>query len=99
MEGQWTLLRNSLKVSRKNLQIKQLSYNGPSFKGTNATTVLKYLLSKNKYKQTKIFIIFKKQTRIISIISQHFLTINCFKSILKTNGIFNYLCKEIIFVF
>ena len=73
--------------------------NGPSCKGTNATTVLKYLLSKNKYKQTKIFIIFKQQTRIISDISQHFLTINCFKLILKTNGILNYLCKEIIFVF
>ena len=53
----------------------------------------------NKYKQTKIFIIFKQQTRIISDISQHFLTINCFKLILKTNGILNYLCKEIIFVF
>ena len=78
-------------------------------KGTNAIVLQVYLLyfpkkkyiynTTNKYKQTKIFIIFKQQTRIISDISQHFLTINCFKLILKTNGILNYLCKEIIFVF
>ena len=78
-------------------------------KGTNAIVQQVYLLyfpKKNTFvtQQTntnkqKYLSFSKKHTRIISIISQHFLTINCFKSILKTNGLFNYFCKEIIFVF
>ena len=45
------------------------------------------------------FVTFQKQIRIISDISKHILTLNCFKPILKTNGIFKYICKEVIFVF
>ena len=57
--------------------------------------ILWMLLSFSKIKLE----LFLTSVRLISDISQHFLTINCFKSILETNGIFNYLCKEIIFVF
>ena len=51
------------------------------------------------WKDNGCFCLLQKQIRIISDISQHFVALNCFKSILETNGIFNYLCNEMIFAF
>ena len=51
------------------------------------------------WKDNGCFCHFQKTNYNYFWISQHFLTLNCFKSILKTSGIFNYLCNEMIFEF